>query len=225
MLIFGHRGSSGTEPENTLRSFGAALTAGADGVEFDVQATADGVPVIIHDRDLSRTTNGSGDVSSCSLTELRKLDAGLGEQIPTLDEVMTLLAGKLTVDIEIKQPGIEGAVLDILDRYPKSDWFMSSFEWDVLVAARQLGTSAHLWPLALAVDDAVLAMASRLSSPGIALLHTAYTTETAALCAHAGLSVGVWTVNATAEGRRVRDLGAAVLMTDFPARMRAEIDN
>lgn len=224
MFIFGHRGSSGTEPENTLRSFRAAVTAGANGIELDVQATADGVPVVIHDRDISRTTNGTGDVSSISLSELRQLDAGLGEQVPTLDEVMALLAGKLTIDIEMKQAGIEATVLDTLAGFSTANWFISCFDWDVLVAIRRRSPSAQLWPLSLTVDEAVLAMAGRLSSPGIALLHSAYTAETAARCTQSGLVVGVWTVNDPAEGRRVRDLGAAVLITDYPARMRAEID-
>lgn len=224
MLIFGHRGSSGTEPENTLRSFRAAIAAGADGIELDVRATADGVPVIIHDRDVSRTTEGTGVVAAISIAELRRLNAGLGEQVPTLDEVMELLAGKRTIDIEIKQAGIEATVLSSLARYPNADWFISCFDWDVLVAARRLSASAPMWPLTLSVDDAVLAMAARLSSPGIALLHTAYTAEMAERCANAGLAVAVWTVNDPSEGRRVRDLGAAVLMTDVPARMRADLD-
>lgn len=223
MLIFGHRGSSGTEPENTLRSFRAAIASGADGIELDVQATADGIPVIIHDHDLSRTTDGTGKVSSRSLAELKQLDAGHGETVPTLDEVMALLAGNLTVDIEVKQAGIEATVLNALARYPTADWFISSFDWDVLLAARRLSSSAPLWPLALAFGDAVFAIADRLSSPGIALEHSAYTAEAAARCAQAGLAVGVWTVNDPAEGHRVRELGATALMTDFPAQMRAEL--
>jgi glycerophosphoryl diester phosphodiesterase len=223
MLIFGHRGSSGTDPENTLRSFRVAIAAGADGIELDVQATGDGIPVIIHDHDLSRTTDGTGKVSSRSLAELKQLNAGHGEQIPTLDEVMALVAGKLTVDIEVKQSGIEATVLNTLAKYSMADWFISSFEWDVLLAAQRLNPSAPLWPLALALDDAVLAIADRLSSPGIALLHSAYTAEAAAHCTQAGLAVGVWTVNDPAEGHRVRELGATALMTDFPAMMRAEL--
>lgn len=223
MLIFGHRGSSGSEPENTLRSFQAAVAAGADGIELDVHATADGIPVIIHDSDLSRTTDGTGKVSSRSLAELKELDAGLGEEIPILDQAMALLGGKLIVDIEVKQTGIEATVLDALARYPTADWFISSFDWDVLLAVRRLSSSAPLWPLALALDNAVLAIADRLVSPGIALEHSAYTAEAAARCARAGLAVGVWTVNDPAEGHRVRELGATALMTDLPAMMRAEL--
>lgn len=224
MFIFGHRGSSGTEPENTLRSFRAAVAAGADGIELDVQATADGVPVIIHDRTVSRTTDGSGEVSSMPLTKLRQLDAGLGEQVPTLDEVLALLAGQLTIDLEIKQAGIEPIVLDTLAQHPTADWFISSFDWDTLAAVRRLSPTAKLWPITIEVDDAVLAIAAELAAPGIAVLHKSYTAETATQCSQAGLAVGIWTVNDPAEGRRFRELGASILMSDYPTMMRAAIN-
>lgn len=223
MLIFGHRGSSGTDPENTLRAFRQALAAGADGVELDVHATADGTPVVIHDSDVSRTTNGSGEVAAMSLAELRQLDAGDGERVPTLDEVLDLLAGKLTIDLEIKQPGVEAATLEVLARHPAASWFISSFDWGSLLAVRRLSPPARLWPLALVADDALYEIATELDSPGVALLHRSYSADSAARLQSAGLKVGVWTVNDVAEARRVRDLGAATLMTDYPGQMRADL--
>lgn len=223
MLIFGHRGSSGTEPENTLRAFRAAVGASADGVELDVQATADGVPVVIHDHDVSRTTNGRGQVAELTLAELRLLDAGQGELLPTLDEVLDLLAGVLTVDLEIKQTGIEASVLAVLARHPAARWFISSFDWNVLREVRLLSSTAELWPLANTAADALFAAADSLKSPGIALTHKAYTPEVAQRCAGAGLAVAVWTVNDPDEGRRVQELSAATLMTDYPAMMRSAI--
>ena len=223
MLIFGHRGSSGTEPENTLRAFREAIAVGADGVELDVHATSDGVPVVIHDGDVSRTTNGTGEVAAMTLAELRQLDAGLGEPVPTLDEVLALLAGKLTIDLEIKQPGVEALTLDVLSSHPTADWFISCFNWDSLLEVRWLSPTAVLWPLALTADDDVFDAAARLGSPGVALLYRAYDETTAPRFQEAGLDVGVWTVNDPAEGRRVRDLGAAVLMTDYPERMRTAL--
>jgi glycerophosphoryl diester phosphodiesterase len=223
MKIFGHRGSSGTDPENTMRAFRAALAADADGVELDVHATADGVPVVIHDADVSRTTNGSGAVSKLTLAQLKSLDGGEGERIPTLEEALGLLAGAATFDLEVKQPGIEQIVLDRLDRFPNAEWFISCFDWSVLREIRRLSRTAVLWPLAVAADDDLFAAAAELDSPGIALRHGAYTPEVAGRCSAAGLAVAVWTVNEPAEGRRVRDLGAATLVTDFPAMMRAAI--
>jgi glycerophosphoryl diester phosphodiesterase len=223
MLIFGHRGSSGTDPENTIRAFRQAIAVGADGVELDVHATADGVPVVIHDADVSRTTNGSGEVATMSLAELRQLDAGQGEQVPTLDEVVSLLAGKLTIDLEIKQPGVEALTLDVLARHPTADWFISSFDWGSLLEVRRLSPSAAVWPLADVADDALFEIAARLGSPGVALRHNSYDATSAARFSEAGLGVGVWTVNEPAEGGRVRELGAATLMTDYPEQMRKAI--
>lgn len=75
-LVIAHRGASAVAPENTLAAFKLALAMGADGVEFDVNLSADGVPVVIHDRRLSRTTSGAGWVSAFPVTELQRLDAG-----------------------------------------------------------------------------------------------------------------------------------------------------
>ncbi|MBZ0251997.1 MAG: hypothetical protein K8I02_01540, partial [Candidatus Methylomirabilis sp.] len=92
-LRIAHRGASGECPENTLAAFGRALEIGVDMVEFDVHLSRDGVPVVIHDDDVRRTTDGRGLVKDLTLAELRRLDAGgwkdarfAGERIPTLEE-------------------------------------------------------------------------------------------------------------------------------------------
>src|SRR5215213_4894602 len=87
MLIYAHRGASAIHPENTLRAFRHALAIGVDGIELDVHATADGIPVVIHDRDIGRTTNGAGYVDEMPLAQLETFDAGDGERVPTLAEV------------------------------------------------------------------------------------------------------------------------------------------
>ena len=86
-LIYAHRGVSAIHPENTLRAFRHALAIGVDGIELDVHATADGIPVVIHDRDVGRTTDGSGYVDQIPLARLATFDAGDGERVPTLAEV------------------------------------------------------------------------------------------------------------------------------------------
>jgi len=92
-LIIGHRGFRARYPENTMAAFAGAVDAGADMIEFDVQLSSDGIPVVIHDRTLDRTTNGSGPVTSHTLSQLKKLDAGSwfqsrfrAQTIPTLEE-------------------------------------------------------------------------------------------------------------------------------------------
>lgn len=217
MLIYAHRGASGRLPENTLAAFRGAIADGAAGVEFDLHATADGVPVLIHDRDLARTTSGRGPVDALDLAALVDIDAGGGESIPTFADALAVVAGRLRLDIEVKQPGIEDAVLAELRRHPDADWFVSSFDWDTLRAFRRLDPDAPLWPLAGTFDDRLLAVAGELGSAGVALAATAFTAAAAARLGERGLSCAVWTVNDPAEARRVRALGAAVLVTDHPA--------
>jgi len=112
--VVAHRGASAYEPENTLRSVKRALEMGADMVEVDVHTSRDGHIVVIHDAKVERTTNGKGYVKDLTLKELRNLDAGLGEKIPTLEEIVELMRGKAQLVIEIKVPRTEEKVLGII---------------------------------------------------------------------------------------------------------------
>jgi glycerophosphoryl diester phosphodiesterase len=106
-LVVAHRGASVERQENTIEAFEAAIDAGADAVEFDVRMSADGHAVVMHDPDISRTTDGNGLVSEMTLDEIRKLG------VPTLDEALRCLAGRAAADIEIKNlPGEPGFSLD-----------------------------------------------------------------------------------------------------------------
>jgi glycerophosphoryl diester phosphodiesterase len=105
VLVVAHRGLSAEEPENTMRSFRRAAEVGCDLIEFDVHLSRDGVPVVIHDDTLDRTTNGRGLVRDRTLDELRRLDAGRGERTPTLAEVIEWAErGSVPLSVEIKQP-------------------------------------------------------------------------------------------------------------------------
>lgn len=97
-----HRGASAYEPENTLRAFERAIEMGATMLELDVHLSREGHPMVIHDTDLSRTTNGTGRVTDLSLTQIKRFDAGLGEQVPTLDEVIELARDRAKLYIELK---------------------------------------------------------------------------------------------------------------------------
>jgi glycerophosphoryl diester phosphodiesterase len=110
--IVGHRGAPADEPENTLRSFARALAVGVAAVELDVQLTKDGRLMVIHDETLDRTTNGRGLVQDFTLAELKRLDAGHGESVPSLEEVFDLVQGQAHLMVELKQPEAAGALLD-----------------------------------------------------------------------------------------------------------------
>jgi glycerophosphoryl diester phosphodiesterase len=219
MLIYAHRGASVDHPENTLRAFRHALALGVDGIELDVHATADGIPVVIHDRDIRRTTTGVGYVDELPLARLETFDAGAGERVPTLAEVLALVGDAARLDVEIKGLGSERAVLEVLAKYPAVTWAISSFDWNTLRTVRRLDATAELWPLAERCGDDLIAIAAELASPAVSLFTGAYTTETAPKLRDAGLRVVVWTVNDPREARRVADLGAFALCTDDPQRI------
>src|SRR5436853_1370309 len=119
-LVLGHRGASGYAPENTLSAFNLAMDQGADGVELDVTLSADGVPVVIHDDTLDRTTSGHGPVGALTLAQLKRLDAGYaaqfgkqfaGERLPTLAEVFAAYGQRTFINVELKHDHSPGRLL------------------------------------------------------------------------------------------------------------------
>ena len=116
--VIGHRGAAGLEPENTLLAFKKALKLGVDELELDILPSKDGHLMVIHDDKIDRTTNGSGYVKNLTLSELKKLNAGKGEKIPTLNEVFDLIKNKnVILNIELKKSGYENKVVDLIKKY------------------------------------------------------------------------------------------------------------
>ena len=149
-MVVAHRGASVEQPENTIEAFEAAIDAGADAVEFDVRMTADGHAVVMHDPDVSRTTDGVGLVPELTLADIRRLKISLpgggAAGVPTLEEALECLAGRAAVDVEIKNlPGEPGftadreqaveATLDALDAV--------SFPGRVIVSSFNPASIAH----------------------------------------------------------------------------------
>ncbi len=160
-LRIAHRGASAYMPENTLIAIAKAAEMGADMVELDVRVSADGVPVIVHDVDLSRTTNGRGLVREYTLTELKSLDAGNGERIPTLEEaIASCLEHDLGLYLELKTGHAIPEIVDLIRKHRAERYtIISSFrpDWlaDVRALAPEIATavlfgSVHVDPVALA---------------------------------------------------------------------------
>ena len=106
MLNIAHRGASAYKPENTLASFQKAIDLNADMIELDLRCSKDGRLVVIHDKTVDRTTNGRGKVSNKDLAQLKALNAGDGEAIPTLEESLNLIGRKCLINIEIAERGV-----------------------------------------------------------------------------------------------------------------------
>ncbi|ASJ08776.1 glycerophosphodiester phosphodiesterase [Thermococcus siculi] len=132
VLVLGHRGYSAKYPENTILAFKKAIEAGADGVELDVWLTKDGEVVVIHDETVDRTSNGNGKVKEMTLEELKSLDFGKGEKIPTLEEVFEALPEDAIINVELKDVDAVKKAAEIVKSHNPSRVIVSSFLIDAL---------------------------------------------------------------------------------------------
>jgi len=139
VLIFAHRGASNLAPENTLKAFKKAIELKADYIEFDVHQSKDGEIVIMHDANTFRTTGHSGIIEKMTLEELKELDCGDDEKIPTLEELVKLAKGKIGLNCEIKAKGIAQKIIEIIK---EADLFestiISSFNQKELLKIKNL---------------------------------------------------------------------------------------
>jgi glycerophosphoryl diester phosphodiesterase len=150
VLIIGHRGANAIAPENTLKAFQKAIELKADYVEFDVHQSKDGEIVIIHDSDTLRTTRHKGSIPKMTLAEIKKLDAGEGEQIPTLDELIQIAKGKIGLQLEIKAPGMAQKIVDKLRSANLIEsTIVSSFNHNELLEIQKVEPSLKLAALVL----------------------------------------------------------------------------
>ena len=153
VLRIGHRGAAGHAPENTLAAIQKGIALGVDLVEIDVRRTADGVLVVLHDATVNRTTDGKGRVDRLSLADVKKFNAGNGEQIPTLEEVLKMTAGRAGLMLELK---IKGAARQAVETVREAGFsapvIYASFLHDELIHVRAVdpGCLSHgaLWTVA-----------------------------------------------------------------------------
>ena len=217
MIIFGHRGAPGypRTAENTIGSFAKALRSGATGLEFDVRRCADGQLVVIHDDTIDRTTNGRGQVAKLTYEQLRRFDAGFGEPIPLLSNVLQQFGGKCLLNIELKSWEIAEDVKKLVLKGGLQDSvIVSSFDWDEL---RTLVPNVHIALLAAKLRNLIAAAGEM----GAVAIHPRCDLVTRSLVdrAHnANLRIHVWTVNDPQDVNTFRNLGVDGIFTDFPER-------
>ena len=221
-LVIAHRGDSAHRPENTLASFASALELGASMIELDVQLSADGHVVVLHDPTVDRTTDGRGDVRRMSLGEVRALSAGYpdrfgrawsGERVPTLAEALTLVRERARLMIEIKKEsvsddaegGIEARTIAEVRRLGLGDQVaLISFEHRALVRCRKLAPEivrGHLFGRAAPGE---LLSSARDAGCGIVMPHKGQLSEMVAAQVHeAGLKLATWVVDEPEELKRL----------------------
>jgi glycerophosphoryl diester phosphodiesterase len=219
-LIIGHRGAAGLEPENTLRSFSRAVELGVDAVELDVHCVHDEL-IVIHDDTLERTTNGSGPLDSISLGEIRELDAGAGERVPTLAEALDLLLADCAVNIELKGPGAAAPVARLLKQhYPHAEVLVSSFMLRELQAFHELSPGVAVAPLFGRRAPDLAKLDASLSPWSVHLSRRNANATLIRSIRDAGYRCLIYTVNEPDEAAAFSGYGASGVFTDFPDRIR-----
>ena len=213
-VVIGHRGAAGLEPENTRRSFARAIELDCDAVELDVHVVEDQL-VVIHDHKLDRTTNGKGKVRFSKLADLRLLDAGAGERIPLLEEVIDLTSPTETpVNIELKGKGTAKQVAAVLE---ESDRFLvTSFNHDELRQFRALRTDIAVAPLFEWWRTDAIETARELDAVSINLGDRIASSKRVDKIRAAGFEVLVYTVNSARRARQLEKMGVSGIFTDRP---------
>ena len=231
-MIVAHRATMGHAAENSLAGLRAGLALGVDGIEIDVQITADGVPVLLHDEDLSPTTSGSGPLSSHTLASIRSLRGAGGEPIPTLAQALAVVGRRAALMIELKAgAGQEPEAL--VDAVMEQVWghkaaervWLWSFDAGILAVAAQRSLAVPVAHLCREPDMDVLTRVEALGLAGVALHGSAAREEVVERLRSEGLATFVWTVNEPEHLLRMAGLGLSGIVTDYPERARLALQS
>lgn len=221
LLCFAHRGASGHEPENTVTAVEKAISLGAHWIEIDVYAV-DGELIVFHDRRLERTTNGSGYVTEKSLEYIRSLDAGQGQQVPTLREVCRTVGHRAGVNIELKGPDTASLTVDLVQSLIQhEDWtydhfIISSFNHYELSAVKEIDPRLKTGALVVGIPIGYARFAQELGAYSVHC-DVDFITESFVQDAHRrGLNVFVFTVNHAEDLARVMAMDVDGVFTNYP---------
>lgn len=227
-MAIAHRGCSAVAPENTIVAFDEAIRLGCQAVEFDVRLSADGVPVVVHDDTVDRTTNGTGSVSNLTKVDLLRLDAGswvhhryAGSRIPTLDEALAAVAPSALPIIDLKQH-IDLALLDsLLRRHDALDsCVLISHDPEIVSRVRKLGRDVQTGLLADEWSDDLPERCQRLGCPLLVLNVESVALERIQAVDFAGLELWCFTVNDIGLVAACAAMGVSGLITDDPGLVR-----
>jgi len=234
-LVIAHRGNSAHAPENTIEAIQSAVELGADAVEFDVRLTRDGVPVLLHDATLDRTTSGRGRLSDCDMTQVRGLDASRGlsqwtgprAAVPTLEEVLDRFRATPAV-IEIKEPDAVEPTVRLIHRLGLQGHIVAGSD-DLEVMARLnrsgLRTIASRTDAMLLVPLALVGIAPRAPRYDVLSITPRYfgwpipVLRMTVAARERGIPTHVWTVNDPSGALAYWRGGVSGIVTDDPGAM------
>ncbi len=221
ILIIGHKGASAITPENTLKAFQKAIELEADYVEFDSHLTKDGEIVIIHDADTYNLTGVHSLIKNNNLEEIKKLDAGEGEQIPTLQELIAIAKGKIGLQLEIKSTGLLEKMIQILRKEDLiHNSIISSFMLDELIKLKEIEPKikiGFLLPTELVQSRLIKRKILRCAKEGFYAIHPHFSRvnrEIVEFTHTKGLKVNVWTVNDSDVMKNLIQMDVDAIITD-----------
>jgi glycerophosphoryl diester phosphodiesterase len=214
-LIIGHRGAAAVSPENTIRAFEAAIAAGAEGIEFDVRLSRDGIPVVIHDETLHRTHAVRRRVADLSSSELNKFD------VPSLAQLFEMFqSNDLILYLEMKEVDVAERCCQLIEQYRLKDRVIfECFEHSALKTVKSIDPTFKIAPLFQPPATFILKRALALGADELALHHRLINKRIVKEAMQAGLRVVVWTVDDPAWIERARELDLHALITNDPAAL------
>lgn len=232
VMITAHRGASHEAPENTRVAIALAIAEGADYVEIDVRRTADGVPVLMHDRTLFRTTGIANDIDNVTYAELASYDAGgryakefTGETVPNLRAILEDYGRKIKFNIELKDgedEGLAGAVVALIEAYGLEErCVISSSSYAQLERVKRANQKIKTGYILSLVYGKIYGY----DAADFFSVRSGYVTEHMTEQAHKnGKEVHAWTVNKAGEMRRMKEMGVDNIITDRPAYARSVLE-
>lgn len=235
VVVTAHRGASGLAPENTLSSMQAAIENNADFSELDAQETADGVIIVLHDKDLKRTGGKEGNIWELNYADLKNYEVGSwfdkkydGEKIPTLQEVIDLVKGKMKLNIELKMNGHEKKLAERVVKIVEDNNFVdqciiTSFNFDEIKTVRKINKNIKVGYIFSKIPDDVDVFSADcdLLSVNKKLVDEAFVKK-----AHDhGKEVHVWTVNEPEDMKRLIALGVESIITNYPNKLNEILES
>jgi glycerophosphoryl diester phosphodiesterase len=220
-----HRGYPTKYPENTLISFQAACDLSFSEVELDAHLSKDGIPVVMHDRTINRMCNGKGWIKNYTLQELKKFRVGEIETVPTLEEALQLLKGKVKVNLELKQmgnfyPGLEQSVLDVIQKGDMIEQvYINSFDHFSIAKVRELSPDVEIGLILSGSAPYVFPFMKEINANYLAVKLPYITRTYAELCEKHNVQLIAWPVDSENEMKYIiENYPSALICTNFPER-------
>jgi len=217
VYVVGHRGAAGVEPENTIRGFRYALELGVDYTECDVRLTKDNQLIVMHDETVGRTTNGTGAIRDLTFAEIRSLDAGKGERVPGLTEVLEVVKDKAMLLIELKGERVEEQAVQTVKAMQMDEQVVfTSFHLNRIREVERLDPSLKVAAIFGQPSADACQQALDVGASGIGIYYRNLRPESVEEAHRHGLDVRAWNPDTVPEMQAMIDLGVDGVSSNRP---------